>query len=291
MDEIRTNNDGRKDISGLKFLFFLVIALGLFSVVKLSASNSDKVEITDADIALFNKLDSLDWRQVFFDPGTVNWKEKWTLDGLKAKVKNTPEGMIFSAGPVPYSDSSHAVLWSKKSFSGNLKLEYEFTRLDSAMHFVNIIYLMATGSREGPYKIDISKWSDRREVAAMKKYYNHMSLYHISYAAFSNRNTDPENDYIRARRYVPETGKGLSGTALKPDYSRTGMFKTGKTYKITVILYGNDLLMNISGDNKDFLCHWNISEFHRLNNGRVGLRQMCTRVARYKNIRVSEIDQ
>ncbi len=291
MSKMRIGFLKSKNVAGSGLIILLMMATELVFAVKLNAGDVEKAGITDADTALFNSLNCLKWEQVFFDSGTVNWHESWMLDGIHANVKNTPEGMIFSAGPVPYNDSSHAVLWTKDSFSGNLKVEYDFMRLDSAMHFVNIIYLMATGSGEGPYARDISKWADRRKVAAMKEYYNHMSLYHISYAAFSNQNADPENDYLRARRYVPETAKGLSGTALIPDYNHTGMFKTGKIYKITVILYGNDLLMNISGADKTFLCHWNISEFPRLNSGRIGLRHMCTRVARYKNIRVSKIDE
>ena len=54
----------------------------------------------------------------------------------------------------------------------------------------------------------------------MSEYCNHMHLLHISYAAFKIGNADPQNDYIRARRYMPGTGKGLAETDIKPDYSR-----------------------------------------------------------------------
>jgi hypothetical protein len=66
--------------------------------------------------------------------------------------------------------------------------------------------------------------SDLRKVPAMATYFNHMNLYHISYAAFP-----PDGgQYIRARRYMPETGKGLDGTALEPDYYPKTLFRAGR---------------------------------------------------------------
>ena len=34
----------------------------------------------------FEALLAADWKEVFFDPCTKDWKEKWTLDGEKAKI-------------------------------------------------------------------------------------------------------------------------------------------------------------------------------------------------------------
>jgi len=39
--------------------------------------------------------------------------------------------MILSAGPTAGSDSCHAVLWTKRSFSGDVKIEFEYTRADT----------------------------------------------------------------------------------------------------------------------------------------------------------------
>ncbi|NIP18137.1 MAG: hypothetical protein GWM87_08245, partial [Xanthomonadales bacterium] len=34
----------------------------------------------------FEQLDAQDWQEVFFDAGTGDWRENWSLDGLKAEV-------------------------------------------------------------------------------------------------------------------------------------------------------------------------------------------------------------
>jgi len=237
----------------------------------------------------FSKLLKLDWIQTFSDPGTSDWSEKWLLDGLKARVYNSPQGMEFYAGPIPAEDSSHSVLWTKKSFSGNVKIEYEYTRLDAATKYVNIIYIQATGSGQGDFTGEIFDWSEMRRIPAMRMYFNHMNTYHISYAAFGNTDELDKHDYIRARRYMPESGKGLKGTDLAPDYFDSGLFQPGVKHHITIIKDGNDLYMEIIGPNKKMLCHWKNTILSPIEKGRIGLRHMASRNARYKNFRVSEI--
>jgi hypothetical protein len=237
----------------------------------------------------FQKLQKLEWEQTFFDPGTEKWDEKWLLDGMKARVYNSPLGMEFYAGPVPREDSSHSVLWTRKSFTGNLKIEYDYTRLDNATKYVNIIYIQATGSGQGDFSEEIFEWSGLRRIPAMRMYYNHMNTYHISYAAYGNKDELDKVDYIRARRYMPESGKGLKGTDLAPDYFDSGLFQPGVKHRITIIKDGNDLYMEIIGPGKRMLCHWKNTSLPPIEKGRIGLRHMASRNARYKNFRVSEI--
>jgi hypothetical protein len=245
--------------------------------------------LTNAQEESFSKLQMLDWEETFFDPGTSDWSERWMLDGLKARVYNSPQGMEFYAGPVPAEDSSHSVLWARKSFSGNIKIEYEYTRLDAATKYVNILYIQATGSGKGDFSEDIFQWSEMRRIPAMRMYFNHMNTYHISYAAFGNTDELDKLDYIRARRYMPESGKGLKGTDLAPDYFDSGLFQPGVKHQITVIKHGNDLYMEINDPNKRMICHWKNTSLPPIENGRIGLRHMASRNARYKNFRVSEI--
>ncbi len=239
---------------------------------------------------LFRRLDAAPWREVFSDPCTGDWRDRWTLDGLKANVTNTPTGMKFTAGPTRGENASHAVLWTKESFEGDIRLDYEYTKLDDATEAVTILFLQATGSGAPGYDKDISRWADRRQVPAMKTYFNHMHLHHISYAAFDIGNTNARKDYIRARRYMPESGKGLAGTGLKPDYSETGLFRKGALYRITVIKKGDDLLMRIRDQWKAKLCHWKTDALPPILEGRVGLRHMWTRSARYRDFRISRLD-
>lgn len=241
----------------------------------------------DDDMKRFRKAADADWQEMFCDPCTGDWKTLWMLDGLKASVENSPPGMDLKAGPEQGDDSCHAVLWTKQSFTGDVRIDYEYTKLDASTRNVNILYVLASGSGEGVFTRDISNWNKLREVPSMRLYFNHMNTYHISYAAFDQDNVDARNDYIRARRYLPETGKGLKGTDLEPDYLCTGLFEKGVPYKITVIKQGNDLFMNVRNAEKELLCHWSTDAFPMVTEGRIGLRHMYTRSARYRDFRVS----
>lgn len=231
----------------------------------------------------FESLIHRNWKTALFDQGTKDWTEHWFLDGRKAELKNTDHGMEFYAGPTFGDDSCHAVLWTKDSFAGDVKIEYDFTRLDSEHRCVNILYIQATGSGKEPYGTDIAEWSHLRDVPAMGMYFNHMNTYHISYAAFGN--TDEKDiGYIRARRY---TASGLDGTEFGPDYDPTGYFDTGVTHKMTFIKSGDHLYLHVANEEREQLCHWHNRDFPSIFSGRIGLRQMFTRAARYENIRVS----
>lgn len=233
----------------------------------------------------FNELLKNDWKEVFFDSGSEDWRKYWFLDGKKAMISNRDEGMDFYAGPTFLDDSCHAVLWTKEEYAGDLKIEYEFTRLDKEFRCVNILYLQATGSGEAPYERDITKWNDLREISAMKEYFSHMNTYHISYAAFNNTDTI-EPGYIRARRYM---AADLEGTEIAPDYDPTGFFAYGDLHKMTIIKSGDHLYFNIVNDKREQLCHWHNTEFPPIESGRIGLRQMFTRASRYRNMRISQL--
>ena len=235
----------------------------------------------------FQELAKAEWRQVFHDPCTGNWQDAWFLDGKKATVANGLDGMTFTAGPTEGDDACHAVLWTKRSFRGDLKIEYEYTKTDRAVRNVTILYIQATGSGDARHPKDIAAWSALRSVPSMRLYFNHMNTYHISYAAFGTKNDDPESDYIRARRYMPDAGKGLTGTELKDEYARTGLFKTGVPYRITVIKKGQVLFMYIQGGGREQLCHFRNDALPPIVQGRIGLRHMYTRGARYRDFRVS----
>ena len=234
----------------------------------------------------FDSLLGSRWREVFFDSGTGDWKEHWFLDGKKAVISHSEKGMDFHAGPTFKDDSCHAVLWTKESFEGDLKIEFEFTRLDREYRCVNILYIQATGSGEEPYARDISEWNHLREIPAMKEYFGHMLTYHVSYAAFTN--TDKiEPGYIRARRYM--AGE-LEGTELEPDYDPEGFFEYGAPHTMTVIKSGDHIYFKIANEQNELLCHWHNTKFPSITGGRIGLRHMFTRASRYRDFRISLLD-
>ena len=238
-----------------------------------------------ADQKAFEQAAVGNWQEILYDPCTGDWKEKWFLDGEIGTAKTGEGGMELTAGPEFKNDAHHMVLWTRKSLKGDLKIEYDYTRLDSEQQCVTILYIQATGSGKEAYAEDISKWNELRQVPSMKTYFNHMNTYHISYAAFPNSGKD-RTSYIRARRYMPEKN-GLKGTGLEPDYYPKGLFATGVKHHITVIKKDRDLFMCIENPDQAYYCHMANPKLPVITEGRIGLRHMFTRSARYKNMRIS----
>lgn len=231
---------------------------------------------------------------IFSDDCTQNWQDKWLLDGTLANIENTENGMSFMAGPEFGNDTSHAVLWAKENFFGNIMIQYEYTRTDTAIRCVNILYFLATGKDVDGYDKDIFSWNKQREVPHMRTYFNHVNTYHISYAAFGVNNNNQNEDYIRMRRYMPIENNGLKNTEIEGDYFNTGLFATGETYEITVVKYDAKVWMNIESKTNNehhLLCEWDTSEYPELKEGRIGLRHMYTRGAIYKDFKVWEIKE
>ena len=229
---------------------------------------------------------------LFEDTGTENWRQKWMLDGLQSKVINTEEGRELIAGPEHGNDSSHTVLWTKETFEGNICIEYDYTRTDTTTRCVNILYFHAEGKGGVEFPKDILLWNDKRTVPSMRTYFNNMNTYHISYAAFSANEYSGDNDYIRLRRYKPNK-EGLEGTDVPNDYFKTGLFKTDVTYHIQVFRYNENIEMHNQNkrDTSDYLgCKWDTSLYPLYESGRIGLRHMYTRSARYGNFKVWRLD-
>jgi len=235
----------------------------------------------------FEKAQKLPWELSFEDKCTGNWQDNWVMDGERSKIIQNEKGMDYFAGTEAQNDTCHTVLWTKKIFSGDIKIEYDFTRLDTSSLGVNIIYILASGSGIGPYKEDLFEWNELRTVPAMKVYYNHLNTYHISYAAYSFNEDEPE--YVRARRYMPETGQGLDGTALTPEFENSGLFATGVKHHIIVIRRGDKLYMQVTNADQTRLFWFDTSEYPPIQSGSVGLRQMWTRASRYKNFKIFEL--
>ncbi|GAA4815055.1 DUF1961 family protein [Litoribaculum gwangyangense] len=225
-----------------------------------------------------------EWNLVFQDDGTKDWTKQWTLDGLIATVEHSEEGMHFKAGPEANNDAHHGVLWTKESFSGEVKIEFDYIKTDNANKYVNILYIQATGDEEGIYETDISKWKNLREVPKMKLYFENMNTFHISYAAFGN---DGEGlHYVRARRYPKPDDKPFNSIVVEPSYDMQGFFETGKRYHLTVIKTSAKLSFKMEHEDKVAYFEWDISEVAPIIEGRIGIRHMYTRTAMYKNFKI-----
>lgn len=236
------------------------------------------------EIGFENLKNSKHWHLVFKDKCTKDWTKNWTLDGLIATVKNTKKGMHFTAGPDVLNDAHHGVLWTKASYAGDIKIEYDYTRTDNENRWVNILYIQATGDGEGDFVTDISKWRKFREVPAMKSYFENMNALHISYAAFGN--SGDGTYYVRSRRYPKPNNKSFDVTEIAPSYDQQGYFKSNQTYHITVIKTNNQLFFNMQSKDGQELFSWNLSNVKPITEGRIGLRHMYARSAMYRNFKI-----
>lgn len=263
----------------MKRFRLVFLATGLFLFASLSGQNGPA--------AAFARLnDAPIWRRAMKDTGQRKWQRKWLLDGLRATVRNTPGGMVISGGPLEGDDACHGVLWTKQSFTGDLKIEYTYTRTDTRVKWVNILYVQATGAGDNP--ADIAAWRQERVIPSMRTYFNGMNALHVSYAAYHRDNEDSANDYVRARLYPVPVGGRFKDTQLQPSYDHSGLFRPGVPYRITVIKTMTDLYFRVVGDNKSEVFHWPLPDGHPVRAGRIGLRQMYTRSARYGNFEVWE---
>ncbi|MFC6859933.1 hypothetical protein [Zunongwangia atlantica] len=194
------------------------------------------------------------------------------------------KGARGSGGNSEWNDAHHAVLWTKDSFSGDVKIEFDYTKTDHENRFVNILYIQATGHGKGVHERDISEWKKKREVPAMREYFENMNVFLISYAAFGN--SGDGTHYIRARRYPKLDEKPFKQTLIEPSYDDQGLFETGKTYHITAIKNKEQLYfkMESKGDQSTFT--WDIQKVEPIEQGRIGILLMYTRSAFYKNIKI-----
>lgn len=238
------------------------------------------------DRKAFDRAAAGEWQADFSDPCTGDWQDKWFLDGEIGTVKTDAAGMTLTAGPEFKNDAHHMVLWTKESFEGDLKIEYDYTRLDNENRCVTILYIQATGSGQAPYAKDITTWSELRKVPAMKTYFNNLNTYHISYAAFTNDGKATQS-YIRARRYMPHK-TGLKGSDLAPDYFSKTLFAPGVKHHITVIKKNRDLYIRIENPDEVYYCHMTNPDLPPVTDGRIGLRHMFTRSARYRDVTISK---
>ena len=227
------------------------------------------------------------WELVFSDPGAGDWQEHWFVEGLKATVEYEEGGLVFTSGPVPREQTSHAVLWTKQSFTGDIRIEYDYTRLEymTEAPSVNILYIQATGlgTEESPTDIFLS--TAQREVPWMKSYFLNMNALHVSYAT-----TGPKRShYVAARRYPAKDEKSfMHGTMIQPNYENVDLFKAGETYHITALKEGNQLTFTAEREGKMHTFEWDTSAFPPVTAGRIGLRHMWARSSRYQNFRMFE---
>lgn len=244
---------------------------------------------------------------LFEDPMTGDWTENWFVDGKEAYLANSDYGLYFASGDYMYPDpdnrtheqrqkmnASHAVLWTKQEFEGDIIISYDCTRVDMSGYGVNIIYVQAQGIGTEEFPSDIYEWRDYRDVPTMGIYYTYMNALHVSY----NVGPHDETWYIRARRYPKndDIGLGWGMTQLKPDYDDEGAkMMPGKTYTIEVEKTDELLVFRtFDKETKELLkeATWDTTQVPDkmmpkvIKEGRIGFRQMSGKKNIYSNFKV-----
>lgn len=225
------------------------------------------------------------WALVFEDNAiTTNWADKWFLDGKEAHLENSPDGLLFRSGNGEDYHAGHAVLWTKQVFEDGVKVEYDFMRTDTCGHdAVMILYLLAEGRDEPPFKKDIFAWKELRSVPYMFVYWWGMKAAHISYAT----RLPGADDYIRSRAYPVTPGvRDIDDIQVDPSYDGEGLFEPFVWHHITAVKEGRQLTFTVETGGRKRTVFWVSDLYEPIDNGRIGLRQMWGRASMYKNIKV-----
>ena len=231
------------------------------------------------------------------DPMTGDWRENWLLDGKEATLRNTENGLFFSAGTVTKSDdpeeyhAHHAVLWTQKEFEGDIKISYEMTRVDDSNYGTTLLYIQAQGIGTPPYVEDISAWNELREIPNMGTYFTYMDLLSLSF-----------RENLRCKRYPWRdenlewySGRGLIEPMVDYDYEK---ILTGKTYLVEVEKRAASLRLRlVEKESRNLMIDhtWNTDniaediEPRQIQKGRIGLRHMATRQYIYRDFKVESL--
>ena len=237
---------------------------------------------------------------LFEDPMTGDWQENWFLDGSKAELTNSEEGLHFAASTLPgiwqtrneseeqrrLFDSFHAVLWTQEEFEGEIGVSFEMSRTSEGFTF--LLYMLAQGVEWGPYAKDITEWNELREIPNMALYYRCMNLTGVTF-----------RDQIRLRRYpwMSEDGERFDDNLIGEmiDYDQ---IPVGNTYKVDIELREATLRIRLEEvGNPDNVLD---KTFDRINDldprrptpstrGRIGLRHMTGTSVLYRNFQVRQL--
>ncbi len=215
------------------------------------------------------------------------WKTLFFLDGLNGKVTDTQYELSFEAGHGGFFHADHSVLWTKQTFKDGLKISYDYRRDDSiTKDEVCILYLLAEGIGQSPFKQDIERWSELRRIPYMYIYFWGMRLAHISYSTGSAEGSP----YIRCRTYPMETNKTVwSKLVIASSYDDPGFFKPHKWYHIEVYKNRKQLSFHVTGEGLDKTFSWENKRLGQIKSGRIGFRQMQGRNSSYKNLCIRQL--
>ena len=223
----------------------------------------------------------LPWVLKFSDPGGTSGAAvtKYFKDGSTATVAYTANGLEINA------PSGHTVVWTKTSFTGDIRIEFDYKRLNVPRVGINEGTLLVVNgwglSRVCPvdqltHPLDIRAWA--RPVATYDVYKFCMANQTVSFDNL-DRGTDPR---LTVRQ---NPGYHDMGTIIPPKL-QTGVLyhvtvtRTGNTLK-TLVKRGTTVVASLTATLNPSLPGSQVSKF-----GYVGFRQMTGRRAAYRNIKI-----
>jgi hypothetical protein len=237
---------------------------------------------------------------IFEDSFTGDWSENWFLEGDKAILETSEDGLHFIASTIPgiwqtrsespemreLFDSLHAVIWTRQEFEGEIAVSFEMTRTSEGFTF--LLYMLAQGVGWGPYEEDIADWQELREIPRMSLYFHNMNLTGVTF-----------RNQLRLRRYpwMDEAGVDFTDNLIGEmiDYDQ---IPVGNTYKVDVELRTATMRFRIEevGNPSNIVD----KTFDRISDldprrpapstrGRIGLRHMTGTSVQYRNFQVRQL--
>jgi hypothetical protein len=234
-------------------------------------------------------------RVLFEDPMTGDWRDNWFLDGKEATLRNGEDGLYFAGGTIAkWHDAEkyhahHAVLWTKREFTGDIQISFEMTRKDKDGGGATLLYIQAQGIGTPPYVKDIRAWSNLREIPAMSEYYTYMDLLSISF-----------REDLRLRRYPwkDRDGNSYPENGLVEPKLECRELAPGESYFVVVEKRNPELTLRLYGPDREKPTAehtWDMTKASEgrdpewIQNGRIGIRHMATRQLTYKNFKVEQL--
>lgn len=228
------------------------------------------------------------WDLVWTDSGAENWSEDWLLFGSpdRISVTNSPGGMTLRAGDGTDAKADHAILWSRRSFAGDLRVEWDYTVLDRYSSVVPpggycsalLLYGHGIGSAEAP--ADLLAWSPQARQAdtSGRTMSETTSGLQLNYAFVG----DPRGNRVRLRVNP--------GYRLGAESAETDFFEVGVPYHVAIEKHQATLSITVteSRSSRVFSTRFDDPLLHQHSNGRIGFRNMNRRESVYANIRVYE---
>lgn len=230
---------------------------------------------------------------LFEDSMLRDWQENWFLDGQRAVLKHEKNGLSFEATPSGVDknadratfDAHHAVLWTKMTFEGDIRITYEIEKRSGT----NLLYIQAQGIGMAPYVEDIHAWRDLRKVSRMEQYFNHMSLLSISFRENIRCKRYPWNDVEREIKF--------DDVLFKPmlEYDR---MRSGNPYRVVMEKRKASLMLSVQeienpGNTVEHVWDTSLNPPEQrpqfIEKGRIGLRHMGGTHAIYRNLKIERL--